>query len=97
MGCKPVLVYLLMYYSGDHEEGVKCALITLHNLCKHPDFRDKMLVEHKYPLSIFDSFVKTALKKFESTLEAENWDSFTQYCSSISGFAGPFPERSKDF
>ena len=71
MSSKTVLVTILTLYSGDHEDGAKSSLIALHNLCRHPNFRDKMLIEHKYPLSIFDSLVKTALKRFESTLQAE--------------------------
>ena len=85
-----------MFYSGDHEDGAKAALIALYNLTRNPNFRDVCLDQHKYPLSIFDSLVKTAINKFKSTLEKEQWDLFTQICSSISGFVGAFPERSTD-
>lgn len=66
-------------------------------MTRHPNFREVCLNQHKYPISIFDSFVKTGNIKFSLTLEKEQWDSFTQICSSISSFVGVFPERSTDF
>jgi hypothetical protein len=63
-----------LFYSGDHEDGAKAALIALHNLTRHPNFREVCLDQHKYPLSIFDSLVKTANGKFKITIEKEQWD-----------------------
>jgi hypothetical protein len=71
MASKPVLIQMLVFYSGDHEDGAKSALIALHNCCRHPSFRDVCLNEHKYPITIFDSLVKTAISKFSTTLEKE--------------------------
>jgi len=66
-------------------------------LPKEAEFRDICFNIHKYPQSIFDSFVKSSIQKYESVVKSEKWDMYVNVCASITGFVTAFPERLPEY
>ena len=56
---KTIIMTCLVYYGNDFSEDLaKQCLLTFHSLCKQNEFRETCFNVHKYPVTLFDTFVR---------------------------------------
>jgi hypothetical protein len=95
---KHVVFKLMLYFNKQFGDEIQLnSLRTLFSMMKLPNFRSTCFDDHKFTMSIFQTFIKEAMDLFTTSYKQNNFANVTLACSVISNFLDHFSDKTEDF